>query len=119
MPRIRPIGRTGGSPRATVRSVAATVHPGRGRAADLDRRDLELDPDVVLPVLRTRPITDGSGWHFSVYDANDSKTELARLAYAPSADPGGDWRWAVKHGPSGWAASRAEAMAELAWNLRR
>src|SRR5262245_48361439 len=69
MPRLRPIGRITEPARAAVRLAAATVRPGHhGRAADLD-----LDPDDALRVVRTRPITDGSGWHFSVYDANDSK----------------------------------------------
>jgi hypothetical protein len=56
-------------------------------------------------------LSGDEGWP---YAAMHGRKEVGRLAYAPGCDAGGDWFWAVKYGPHGYAPTRAAAIAALA-----
>jgi hypothetical protein len=62
-------------------------------------------------------LRDGSGWHTGVMVGG---REVGRLALVPGVDSGGDWLWAIKFGPTGYAASYADALAALvrAWSAK-
>src|SRR5262245_18841469 len=55
------------------------------------------------------------GWH---YAAMHGRKEVARLAYAPRCDAGGDWFWAVRYGANGYAASGEATLAALTRSWR-
>jgi hypothetical protein len=61
-------------------------------------------------------LSGDDGWH---YAAMHGRKEVGRLAHAPGCDAGGDWFWAVRYGPSGYAGSREAALEALAKSWSR
>jgi len=106
MPRTRPIN----SPRA---QRGRPISLGGSGLVGGQWSDDRLHEEKRERSLRLVPLNDrSSGWHLA---ALDGEREVGRLAHVGSGARA--WIWAVKHGASGYAASRAQALGELARNL--
>jgi len=100
MPRVRPATAVAGGafvwPAARVRAARTTAGAQISRA----REAAPVQLDLVK-------LSGDDGWHYGVLDG---RREVGRLCRYPDAR----WRWAVRWGPDGFAATRAAAMRLLA-----